>query len=123
MRRKPGTLVPLEVAILEAALELREGGKGEFHGYAIATRIAEEGSARKLAAYGTLYRALGRLQKQELLESQWEDPAIAEAASRPRRRLYRVTGAGESALARARHVARTASKGVGGRLEEGLAST
>ncbi len=115
--------MPLEVAILEAATDLREGGAKEFHGYSIANRIAAATSARKLTAYGTLYRALGRLEKQGLLESQWEDPATAEAEGRPRRRLYSVTGAVERALSDARRAARSASKGGADRLEEGLAST
>ncbi len=123
MRRKPGSLLPLEVAILEAASDLREHGEMEFHGYSIANRIAEATSARKLTAYGTLYRALGRLEKQGLLESQWEDPATAEAEGRPRRRLYSITGAAAGALADARRAARSALKGSGDRLEEGLAST
>ena len=123
MRRKPGTLVPLEVEILEVALELREDGEQVFHGYAIASRLGEANSAKKLTAYGTLYRALGRLKDRGLVESQWEDPVSAEAESRPRRRLYSVTGAGEIALARAREAARAADKGAGKALEKGLAST
>jgi len=121
MRRKPGTLLPLEVAILEAASDLREHGDMEFHGYSIANRIAKATSARKLTAYGTLYRALGRLAKLGLLESQWEDPAKAEAEGRPRRRLYSITGAAAGALADARRAARGALKGGADRLEEGLA--
>ena len=122
MRRKPGTLLPLEVAILEAASDLREHGETEFHGYFIANRIAKATSARKLTAYGTLYRALGRLEKQGLLKSEWEDPATAEGEGRPRRRLYSVTGAAAGALTAARQAARSASKGGGDRLEEGLAT-
>ena len=121
MRRKPGALLPLEVAILEPATDLCEHGETEFHGYSIANRIAKATSARKLTAYGTLYRALGRLEKQGLLDSQWENPATAEAEGRPRRRLYRVTGSAEGTVAKARQAARSASKGGGGRLEEGLA--
>ncbi len=121
MRRKPGTLLPLEVAILEAASDLREHGAMEFHGYSIANRLAEATSARKLTAYGTLYRALGRLEKQGLLESQWEDPVVAEAEGRPRRRLYNVTGNAAGALADARRAAQGALKGRGEPLEEGLA--
>ncbi len=63
--------MPLEVAILEVALDLGPRGEREFHGYAIAARMAEASSARKLTAYGTLYRALGRLKNQVLLESRW----------------------------------------------------
>ena len=37
-----------------------------------------------------------------LLESRWEDAELSEAEGRPRRRLYRVTGLGEAALADAR---------------------
>ena len=57
---------------------------------------------RRLTAHGTLYKALGRLAEAGLLEARWEDAETAEAEGRPRRRLYRVTGAGASALADAR---------------------
>jgi DNA-binding PadR family transcriptional regulator len=87
-RRRPGALLPLELAILEEGLAV-----GEFHGFAIAKAIAR-GSSR-LTAHGTLYKALGRLEAAGLLTSSWEDPA---PQGRPRRRLYEVTGAGASAL-------------------------
>ena len=51
------------------------------------------------SAHGTLYKALGRLEKAGLLESDWEDAGAAEADGRPRRRLYTVTGAGQLAFA------------------------
>ena len=35
---------------------------------------------RRLTAYGTLYRALGRLEEMGLLRSRWEDPEIPELA-------------------------------------------
>lgn len=98
MRRRPGTLLPLEVSILEAALALRGSGDGEFHGFAIATEIREQDNARSLTAHGTLYKALGRMETAGLLESRWEDPELAVREGRPRRRLYRVTGLGERAL-------------------------
>jgi DNA-binding PadR family transcriptional regulator len=100
MRRKPGTLLPLELAILEAATDLARGG-GEFHGFGIARELRGRGSTRALTAHGTLYKALDRLQRAELLESRWEDPADAADAGRPRRRLYRVTPLGEHAVAAA----------------------
>ena len=90
--------MPLEVEILEVALELREDGEQVFHGYAIASRLAEANSAKKLTAYGTLYRALGRLRDRGLVESQWEDPVSAEAESRPRRRLYSGPSAGQESI-------------------------
>jgi DNA-binding PadR family transcriptional regulator len=37
-----------------------------------------------------------------LLESRWEDPDLAVAEGRPRRRLYRVTPLGARAFAEAR---------------------
>jgi PadR family transcriptional regulator len=101
MRRRPGTLLPLEVAILGTAIELHRGGEPEFHGFFVASRIAEREGARRLTAHGTLYKALERMQRAGLLASRWEDPELATAEGRPRRRLYRVTGSGERALAAA----------------------
>ena len=94
MRRKPGTLLPLEITILETAIDLRRCGEEEFHGFAVAKRIAEHAEARTLTAHGTLYKALERMQRAGLLESRWEDPNVAAEAGRPRRRLYHVTGLG-----------------------------
>jgi DNA-binding PadR family transcriptional regulator len=102
MRRKAGSLVPLELSILEAGIELVVRGAPYFHGFLIAREIKDREDARLLTAHGTLYKALDRMQKAGLLESEWEDPVAAAAAGRPRRRLYRVTMAGEAALATAR---------------------
>ena len=99
MRRKPGTLVPIEVSILAAGVALALGGEPEFHGYAVARELKEREEARRLTAHGTLYRALERLEKAGLLLSRLEDPEAAAAEQRPRRRLYHVTAAGEVALA------------------------
>jgi PadR family transcriptional regulator len=101
MRRKPGSLLPLELQILEAGLDLRRGGNDQFHGFSIAREIQEHEGARRLTAHGTLYKALARLEKAGLLTSRWEDPARAEEEGRPRRRLYEVTGAGARAFSRA----------------------
>lgn len=102
MRRKPGTLVPLELDILEAALELQRLGQAEFHGFAIAKRIQEIEGARRLTAHGTLYKALARMEKSGLLHSRWEDPSAAADEQRPRRRLYEVTAEGARAGAHTR---------------------
>ncbi|MDQ7992829.1 MAG: PadR family transcriptional regulator, partial [Propionicimonas sp.] len=99
MRRRPGTLLPLEASILAAALRLRRGGEPEFHGFGIAKAIAEGEVAGTLTAHGTLYKALGRLEAAGLLTSDWEDAEVAATQGRPRRRLYRVTGAAVAALA------------------------
>ena len=100
MRRRPGTLLPLEAAILEAALRMRQAGDPGFHGFGIAKIMADD--AGTLTAHGTLYKALGRLEAAGLLESDWEDAEEAVAEGRPRRRMYTVTGAAQLALAQHR---------------------
>jgi PadR family transcriptional regulator len=99
MRRRPGTLLPIEAAILDAALQLRHAGEAQFHGFRIAKHLAEGEGASRLTAHGTLYKALGRLEVAGLLTSVWEDPAAAAEEGRPRRRLYAVTGAAQHSLA------------------------
>jgi PadR family transcriptional regulator PadR len=102
MRRKAGELVPLEISVLDAALDLRRRGVVEAHGFLLAKEMRDARGARRLTAYGTLYKALERLERTGCLESRWEDPAIAAHDARPRRRFYRLTLVGEAALARAR---------------------
>jgi DNA-binding PadR family transcriptional regulator len=63
VRRKPGSLVPLEIAICSTAALLRSRGEEEFHGYEMAKTLGDGAGVRLLTAYGTLYRALGRLEK------------------------------------------------------------
>jgi PadR family transcriptional regulator PadR len=98
MRRKPGALVPLELAICVCAIELRRQEMVEFHGYEMARRLGDAGDQKLLTAYGTLYRALSRLEQMGMLESRWEDPAIPARENRPGRRLYTLTAAGEAAV-------------------------
>jgi PadR family transcriptional regulator, regulatory protein PadR len=105
MRRKPGALVPLEIAICVAALDLFREDSREFHGYQIARRMSDIADQRLLTAYGTLYRALGRLEQMGMLESRWEDPEIPARENRPGRRLYTLTAAGEAAAIEARRAA------------------
>jgi PadR family transcriptional regulator PadR len=119
MRRKPGELLPIEQAILAAGLDLRRIGTDEFHGFAVAKRMQDIGEAHQLTAHGTLYKALGRLETSGLLASHWEQADLALEEGRPRRRLYRVTGAGEKALAT--HHAETGRAIAGPR--RGLASS
>jgi PadR family transcriptional regulator PadR len=101
MRRRQGTLVPLEQALLAVAVELAKAGRPQFHGFAIAKELMDREAARRLTAHGTLYKALERLERAGLLASRWEDPVVAADEGRPRRRLYQVTALGERALARA----------------------
>lgn len=117
MRRKAGTIVPLERDILEASVTLRARGLAEVHGFLLARTIGDTTDAKRLTAYGTLYKALDRLERAGLLESRWEEPQDAAEASRPRRRFYRITSAGQSALADAhateiRLAARSAPSGA-----------
>lgn len=100
MRRKAGALLQLEVAILEAGADLHGDGVDEFHGYVLAKRLQGLQPARRLIGHGTLYKALERLEAAGLLASRWEDPQAAAAEGRPRRRLYRLTTSGRTALAR-----------------------
>jgi hypothetical protein len=98
VRRKPGSLLPIEIAVCTAAAELRGRGVEEFHGYELAKSLSDLAERRLLTAYGTLYRALGRLERMALLHSRREDPHIAADENRPRRRLYTLTALGEAAV-------------------------
>jgi DNA-binding PadR family transcriptional regulator len=59
---------------------------------------------------GTVYTTLRRLERRGSIEGHWEDAETAAAERRPRRRYYRLTPAGDTALAEARD--RLASLGV-----------
>lgn len=67
---------------------------------------------------GTVYTTLRRLERRGLVEAHWEDPMVAEAERRPRRRYYELTPAGETELERS--VERL--EGLVGDLRLGLAS-
>ena len=102
VRRKAGSLVPIELAICEAAALLRQRGADTFHGYQIAKEIKHTQDHRLLTAYGTLYRALGRLERMGILDARWENPLVAAESRRPARRLYELTALGEAAYETAR---------------------
>lgn len=97
VRRRAGELLPIEQRILETGLEFGRAGE-EFHGFALAAAMSGRDDGRGLTAHGTLYKALSRLAERGLLSSRWESADLATTEGRPRRRLYRVTGAGEVAL-------------------------
>lgn len=95
-RRKQGRLLQLEVRILEIAEKLESKGD-VLYGFALATALsADDGKA--LTSHGTLYKALARMTESGLLEATWESPDIAEKERRPRRRFYRITTDGKTAL-------------------------
>lgn len=97
MRRKPGNLIPIEWSIIQAAFKLRKEGIEEFHGVQIAMKIKDEKEARLLTGYGTLYRALNRLQQRGILQSRWEE-LLPTDGNRPRHRYYRLTGEVEATI-------------------------
>lgn len=115
MRRKPGQLVPLEISICTSAWTLVRRGTTEFHGYELAKHLRDASEARLLTAYGTLYRALSRLEEMGLLESRWEDPEIPARENRPGRRLYSLTGKGEAAVKEHRQTSRAKPAARGNR--------
>ena len=96
MRRKAGDLIPIERSIIQAACQLRQEGVEEFHGFQIAKNIKDQEGARLLTGYGTLYRALNRLQQWGILQSRWEE-TLPTDENRPRRRYYKLIGEVEAA--------------------------
>lgn len=91
--------MPLEQEILRAGAPITAAGD-RFHGFGLAEAL-RGASGRSLIAHGTLYKALARLQEAGMLAAAWEDPDVAAAEGRPRRKLYEVTPAGAAALAAA----------------------
>jgi PadR family transcriptional regulator PadR len=47
---------------------------------------------------GTVYPAMRRLERDELIRSKWEQQSIADAEQRPPRKYYKVTPAGKKTL-------------------------
>jgi DNA-binding PadR family transcriptional regulator len=72
------------------ALVLRAIAAGHQHGFEVMEACA--------LPSGTVYPALRRLEKAQLLKSRWESAVQAHADGRPRRRTYELTADGLSAL-------------------------
>ena len=47
---------------------------------------------------GTVYPAMRRLERDDLIRSQWEQQSIADAEQRPPRKYYKLTRAGKLTL-------------------------
>jgi DNA-binding PadR family transcriptional regulator len=47
---------------------------------------------------GTVYPAMRRLEREELICSRWEKQSIADAEQRPARKYYKLTAAGKMTL-------------------------
>jgi len=67
--------------------------RGPGHGYEIITRLRDRSDGAFELPEGTVYPALHRLEEAGLLASAWD------VVSGRRRRIYRLTTAGEAALA------------------------
>jgi PadR family transcriptional regulator PadR len=66
---------------------------GPAHGYRVIARLRERSDGDFDLAEGTIYPALHRMERAGLLDSAWE------VAAGRRRRIYRLTEAGERSLA------------------------
>lgn len=95
--RPRSALLDIEYNVLEAVTALQAAGE-DAYGFGIARRLARDDPGRDLIGHGTLYKALGRMSAQGLLDARWED--ADDPAGRPRRRLYEITAHGSRALAR-----------------------
>ncbi len=79
---------------LEACLLLllyRETG----YGYGLMERLQAFGFSAEVLNIGTLYRTLRKMEKRLSVTSNWED-----AGHGPRRRVYKITDAGQEELSR-----------------------
>lgn len=95
MNRRKGELIPIEAAILSAALELRQQGIMDFHGFLIGKTLTAV-AGRSIIGHGTLYKALSRLEARGYLTGRWEDSL--DRARGARRRLYQITVDGQLAV-------------------------
>lgn len=65
---------------------------GSAHGYEVITELRQRSDGEFDLPEGTVYPALHRLERADLLASEWD------TSSGRRRRVYRLTAAGERAL-------------------------
>jgi PadR family transcriptional regulator, regulatory protein PadR len=79
---------------------------GPAHGYAIIASLRERSVGAFDLPEGTVYPALHRLERDGLVDSEWD------ASAARRRRIYRLTPAGAGALAARRREWRTFARGV-----------
>ncbi|MGE3314894.1 MAG: PadR family transcriptional regulator [Planctomycetaceae bacterium] len=86
---------------------------GTTYGYEIAQEVAGRSKGYFELKEGSLYPALHRLERQKLLASSWKE------ADGRRRKYYRLTSAGEKALATRKQEWTDFSRGVQGVLGEG----
>src|ERR1700733_7654811 len=73
-----------------AALILQAINAGFVYGFSIMEKAGP--------ASGTVYPAMRRLERDDLIRSQWERQSIADAEQRPARKYYRLTSGGRATL-------------------------
>jgi DNA-binding PadR family transcriptional regulator len=73
-----------------AAMILQAVGAGFIYGFSIMEMTG--------LPSGTVYPAMRRLERDELIRSQWEKRSIADAEQRPPRKYYKLTAAGRATL-------------------------
>ncbi len=124
MKRYVGMMLGIERTILRVMGEHAESKPHGIYGYELADLLRQETSTSptetaepdSLRANGTVYKILYRLGCVGAVTSHWEEPEVALAEGRPRRRYYVLT---ENGLARAANLERTHRK----RLRLGLPET
>lgn len=90
--------------------------RGECHGYAIAQDVENMSQGRVRLSAGTLYGALNRLSGEGLVE-----PAGEREVQGRRRRYYRITDAGQTALTSEVERLRATAAALGARVRTALA--
>jgi PadR family transcriptional regulator PadR len=73
-----------------SAMILQAIGAGHIYGYTVMEITG--------LASGTVYPALRRMERDELIRSEWERQKVADAEQRPPRKYYKLTRAGETTL-------------------------
>jgi PadR family transcriptional regulator, regulatory protein PadR len=73
-----------------AAMILRAVNEGYIYGFSVMEMTG--------LPSGTVYPAMRRLERDELIKSQWEKQSIADAEQRPPRKYYKLTPAGKVTL-------------------------
>jgi PadR family transcriptional regulator, regulatory protein PadR len=89
---------------------------GPAHGYALISGLRERSDGAFDLPEGTVYPALHRLERDGLVSSEW-DTSLAR-----RRRVYRLTAAGEAVLAARRREWRIFARGMRAVLARGGAA-
>jgi len=107
-----GKLMPNDdVDLPPGALELlvlKVLTRGPMHGYAIVRAIQERGAEQLRIEEGTLYPALHRMERRDLLTSEW-----GASDSNRKAKFYRLTTSGRAALREQESAWRRLSDAVG----------